>query len=775
MGSQLRPAGARRPFGRLVLASLVLVAQVALGEGLQPEWEPRRAPLMTRWAADVTADDAHPEYPRPHLRRDDWLNLNGLWDYALRPDVAPPLDFDGRILVPYPVESALSGVMRRADGHYLWYRRSFDVPPDWTAERVLLHFGAVDWEASVWINGQAVGVHRGGYDPFTFDVTEALAGVGSNELLVRVWDPTDGGSQPSGKQMTRPHGIWYTPTTGIWQTVWLEGVPSLHVEGLRLEPDLDASLLRLVVNVGEAGSLRGSRAATVRATALADGAPVAEADGIPGEALHLRLSEPRLWSPDSPFLYDLHVELLEGDRVVDRVESYFGMRSIALGHDEHGVTRLFLNGEALFQYGTLDQGYWPDGLYTAPSDEALRYDLEVIRDLGFNLVRKHVKVESARWYYWADRLGLLVWQDMPNGGAHVGFGQGEAYRSPASAAQFELELRRVVDALHHHPSIVMWVIFNEGWGQYDTARLTEWLESHDPTRLVNGASGWNDMGSGAVHDVHAYPGPAAPPRESARAAVLGEFGGLGLPLTGHTWHDEGNWGYRSYHDPETLTEAYLELVSALRGLTGEAGLAAAVYTQTSDVEIEVNGLMTYDRALVKMDAARVRAANERLYLPPPLPLALVATSERDGQSWRATTSEPDGDWTAVEFDDDDWTEAPGGFGTSEVRGSVVRTPWRTPGIWLRQSFELDVDPAALEALRFRVHHDEDVDIYLNGAYLLSLPYYTFGYVDVHRDELIRSALRLGRNVLAVHARRTWGGQYIDIGLYGYVADPPSGR
>ena len=758
------------------LSSLLrlLVISFVLGAGPGPlghasdavvAWQVQDAPLLTRWAADVTPENAHPEYPRPQLRREAWLNLNGLWDYAIQPSQAEPAAYDGLILVPYPVESALSGVMRRADGQYLWYRRTFGVPADWSGQRVLLHFGAVDWEASVWVNGEEVGSHRGGYDPFTFDITEALADAATNELVVRVWDPTDRGSQPSGKQMTEPHGIWYTPVTGIWQTVWLEPVPGHHIEGLELVPDVEAGRLRLTVRSAAAPATH-----SVSATALADGVQVAAATGAPGQALDLVIADARLWSPQEPFLYDLHVELLDAETVADRVESYFGMRSIALDRDEHGVTRLSLNGEPSFQYGLLDQGYWPDGLYTAPSDEALRYDLEVTKQLGFNMVRKHVKVESARWYYWADRLGLLVWQDMPNGGAHAGFGQGEAYRSPESAAQFELELERIVDALHHHPSIVMWVIFNEGWGQYDTERLSQWLEAHDPTRLVNSASGWNDMGTGAVNDIHAYPGPAAPPLEPGRAAVLGEFGGLGLAVSGHTWQDEDNWGYRSFDTAQALTDAYLELLQALRYLTGEAGLAAAVYTQTTDVEVEVNGLMTYDRALIKMDPDTVRRANQTLYLPPPRPIALVATSESVGQNWRWTTSEPAPEWATLDFDDSAWSESPGGFGTPDTRGSFVRTPWRTPEIWLRRTFELTLEPDDLAQLRLRVHHDDDVDIYINAQHIVTLPYYTFDYVDVSRDERIRAALQPGSNVLALHARRTWGGQYIDVGLYGIVSD-----
>jgi hypothetical protein len=717
---------------------------------------------MTRWAQDVIPEQPHPEYPRPQLERGRWLNLNGLWEYAVRLTDSIPRVYDGHILVPYPVESALSGVMQRVDGKYLWYRRTFSVPADWREERTLLHFGAVDWDATIWLNGQEVGTHQGGYDPFTLDITEALTDAGEQELIVRVWDPSDYGTQPSGKQVMNPQGIWYTPTTGIWQTVWLEPIPEAHISGLRFEPDIDANTLRLTVQGHAAGT-----AQSLRAVAFEDGMPVAEATGAPSDTLELVFDQPKLWSPDSPFLYDLRVDLLEHGTVADHVESYFGLRKIALAQDEHGVTRLFLNNQPLFQYGTLDQGFWPDGLYTAPTDEALRYDLEVIKSLGFNMVRKHVKVEPDRWYHWADRLGLLVWQDMPNGGQHARPGEGEVTRSEASAEQFELELRRITSALHNHPSIVMWVLFNEGWGQYDTARLTAWLGTHDPTRLINSASGWNDLGTGDVLDIHSYPGPDAPAHASERAAVLGEFGGLGLPVRGHTWQDEDNWGYRSFDSADALTGAYLELVNELRLLTGEAGLAAAVYTQTTDVEVEVNGLMTYDRAVIKMAPEQVRRTNDTLYLPPPIPLVIVPTSEEKGQAWRYTTGEPAGDWTALAFDDRAWSEGPGGFGTPEVKGAVVRTEWQTPTIWLRKTFEIELDPRALQNVQLRVHHDEDVDIFLNGEHIVTLPYYTFGYVDLRHDERLHALLRPGRNVLAVRCRQVWGGQYVDVGLYAY--------
>jgi len=414
---------------------------------------------------------------------------------------------------------------------------------------------------------------------------------GENEIVVSVWDPTDTGEQPRGKQVLQPGGIFYTPITGIWQTVWLEPVPLTRISHLQLCPDLDASLLRLKIKIaGERGdqcSLTGK--------AYIDGAQIACAAGDAESELTISIPRDKLrpWSPDDPFLYDLHLILRSGEQIEDRVESYFGMRKLTLQRDSGGRPRLMLNDKELFQLGPLDQGYWPDGLYTAPTDEALRFDIETIKKLGFNMCRKHVKIEPARWYYWCDKLGVLVWQDMPNGAA----------KSPAGKLQFEQELQRLVINLQNHPSLVMWVVFNEGWGQHETSRYVKAVQSWDPSgRWINNASGWSDAGEGDVIDIHDYPGPpkTLPPSEK-RAIVLGEFGGLGLPVPNHLWQQEKNWGYRELQNPRQFAENYLALLHQLRPLR-DAGLCAAVYTQLTDVEGEVNGLMTYDRDVLKLDA-----------------------------------------------------------------------------------------------------------------------------------------------------------------------------
>jgi hypothetical protein len=625
-------------------ASLFLVIAVAVGllsSLAQGAWKPADGPLMTKWAKEVSPENAHPEYPRPQMARKDWLNLNGLWDYAIRPkDATKPDSFDGQILVPFPIESALSGVMKPVGPeNRLWYRRTFTVPEKWNwsadKKRMLLHFGAVDWDATVWVNGKEVGNHKGGYDPFTLDITDALKQGGDQEIVLSVWDPTNTGTQPRGKQVLKPGGIWYTAVTGIWQTVWLEPVNPVYIKTLMMEPDIDTGVLRLSVEVG--GEIKDKNQYQVMASLVLVGQSASgpgsltlnQGIGRLGEPLDIKVSEVRLWSPDSPYLYDLAVRIGRqrtkrtignasetNYEIADGVCTYFAMRKISLGKDEKGILRLCLNNKPLFQYGPLDQGWWPDGLYTAPTDEALKYDIEVLKKLGMNMARKHVKVEPDRWYYWCDKLGLLVWQDMPSGDRFIGGKDPDIKRTEESAKQYDTELTRIIEAFRNHPSIVMWVPFNEGWGQFDTPRVVDVIRKLDPTRLVDNASGWTDRKVGDVMDIHQYPGPAVPRPEEKRALVLGEFGGLGLPIPGHTWQQEKNWGYRSFTTREELTDAYLGLIRKLHPMTGDQGLSAAVYTQTTDVEVEVNGLMTYDRAIIKMDVPAVAAANKTLYTPP---------------------------------------------------------------------------------------------------------------------------------------------------------------
>jgi len=707
--------------------------------------------------------------------REDWVNLNGLWDLAVLSDtISAPTDYPDQILVPFPVESSLGGLARSVQpDDRVWYRRTFSLSGDSEDSRWLLHFGAVDWEAEVFLNGVRLGTHRGGYDPFTFDVSEALIEGGPQELVVAVRDPTDEGNQPRGKQVLEPHGIWYTAVTGIWQTVWLEPVPDAYVRELEITPDLQGESVRILARVEGASTPVG-----VSVAVLADGAVVQEASGPSDRPLTLPIPDPRTWSPTDPFLYGLRIQLgpagpgeepgAETRR--DRVESYFGMRSIGVGPDDQGHQRLLLNGEPLFQYGLLDQGWWPDGLYTAPTDEALSHDVRTMKGLGFNLIRKHVKVEPARWYYHCDREGILVWQDMPSGD-----NEGEEAR-----LQFGRELEAVVDALRNHPAIVMWVPFNEGWGQHATELYVQALEEMDPTRLVDDASGWTDRGVGSVLDIHSYPGPASPDATElsatpGRAGVLGEFGGLGLPLSGHTWVEEDNWGYRSYENLDDLNAAYAGLLTQLRPLIGE-GLAAAVYTQTTDVEVEVNGIMTYDRAVVKL-GDQAPELHRKLFGPPPVLREIIPTSREAAQAWRYTFTDPALGWTEPSYDDSWWAEGPGGFGTEGTPGARVRTVWDTPEIWLRRTVVLDpgtVRNLAGSRLFLRVHHDEDAQVYLNGTAVASLDGYSAGYLLVPLDEEAASLLHSGENLLAVHVTQTRGGQYIDVGIVEWVEPDPGG-
>lgn len=738
-------------------------------------WAPAKGPLFTQWAKDVSPEKALPEYPRPQMVRKDWQNLNGLWDFAVTAkEDAQPAQFEGKILVPYPIESALSGVMRQvSENERLWYRRTFDVPAAWKGQRIFLHFGAIDWESIVTVNGKKAGEHKGGYDPFSLDITDTLKPSGPQEIVVSAWDPTNSGQQPRGKQVHKPGGIMYTPTTGIWQTVWLEPVPDTRIGDLIITPDVDGRCLVVVVQT--AGGAAGLEAAAV---ASDSGKEVGRAAGKPGEGLRIALPALKLWSPDTPFLYDLKVELRKDGKAVDAVDSYFGMRKIEIAKDDKGVNRIMLNGKFVMQIGFLDQGFWPDGIYTAPTDEALKYDIEMTRKFGMNMARKHVKVEPERWYYWADKLGLLVWQDMPSGDNGVRQRKDAAGKAAAPTAedqqraaepkkQFEAELKALVQTHRNHPSIIMWVVFNEGWGQYDTERLAAWVKEMDPSRLVNNASGWTDKACGDVHDVHSYPNPKCPPMEEKRACVLGEFGGLGLAVEGHTWKKE-HWGYKGMADADELVRTYEKLLRGVYALKDSAGLCAAVYTQTTDCEVECNGLLTYDR-LVKGDLARIAAANQGDFSkvpPPPITKTVVPTSEETGLEWRYATDKPADGWMRPGFDDSAWKKGPGGFGTKATPGAVVRTEWKTADIWLRR--EMEVPDQKFTSLQFRVHHDEDVEIYVNGVLAGKFKNYTSEYEEKPITAEGRAALKPGKNLIAVHCLQTKGGQYVDVGLVDLV-------
>ena len=600
----------RIPKSTSIIGSLLFITAAAasvFGQALPPQLQAKqdfglqREPnMVSRWAKEVSPENALPEYPRPQMRRDSWMNLNGMWDFDLVSGSASPT-YPRKILVPFPVESALSGIEEEVKPeHTIHYRRDFTVPESMKGQRILLHFGAVDWEARVFVNGQKVGTHRGGYAPFHFDVTEAMRTDGAQEVRVEVKDPTDKGFQPIGKQTLNPKAIFYNAVSGIWGTVWLEGVPAIYVDRLEMVPDVVNETLALTVETQ--GNAEG---VLVTATATLDGKTVATTSGQPGQSIALGVPNARLWSPASPTLYDLKVVLTKDGKTLDSVDSYFGMRELKVAKDGAGINRLFLNGDALFQYGTLDQGYWPDGLYTAPTDEALRFDIELVKNCGFNMIRKHIKIEPARWYAHCDRIGLLVWQDMPNRMVHL-----KTAGDDEGATNFFREWGEVIDSLRNHPSIVMWVPFNEGWGQFDTEKVVAFTKEQDPHRLVNNASGWHDANVGDVRDVHKYPGPGTAPLEEDRAIVLGEFGGAPYIVPGHNWPDR-QWPGKPYPTIEKMREAYDGLLDRLRPMV-KSSLAAAVYTQIIDVEGEANGFITYDREVLKFDPKKVRKQHEEL-------------------------------------------------------------------------------------------------------------------------------------------------------------------
>jgi Glycosyl hydrolases family 2/Glycosyl hydrolases family 2, sugar binding domain/Glycosyl hydrolases family 2, TIM barrel domain len=746
-----------RWFGRLVSFGTlwgILHAVVGLAETARA-WQPAKASLMTRWATDVSATNSHPEYPRPQLTRPDWQNLNGLWEYSVRPmESGPPEKYDGEILVPFPLESALSGVMKPLGAKdALWYRRTARIPAKWKGRRIRLQFGAVDWQCKVLINGREVGQHRGGYDRFAFDITDCLHWDQPEEIIVIDTDPTEG-DQPRGKQSLHPQGIFYSSNSGIWQTVWLEPVPEMCIDGLWMTPDLDAKGLRLRVAVNSlADDLE------VEAVASANGAEAGRVSGHPGAEMLLPLTNPNLWSPDSPFLYDLEVTLKKGGEEVDRVSSYFGMRQIALLKDAEGIARILLNGRSLFQVGTLDQGFWPDGIYTAPTDDALRSDIAFLKAAGFNLTRKHVKIEPDRWYYWCDKLGLLVWQDMPSANN----------ATPEGQREFEAELLHMVKDLYNHPSIILWVLFNEGWGQYDTQRLSQCLKALDPSRLVDDASGWADTHAGDIVDGHSYPGPATLEPERRRATAVGEFGGLGMIPVGHTWSSNSNlnWAYRMEPDAEALKEDYLVLLRQVWSLHHLHGLSAAVYTQTTDVETECNGLLSYDRAVSKLPPEVLAQANA-VGRDQTAGRVIVPDAISANVSWSYTFQPPGQEWFKPDFNAAGWKEGVAGFGSPGTPGALVHTVWNTSDIWLRRQFSIGTED--LRGLKLEAHHDEDLQVYLNGVLAAQLP----GFIEQYEQFDLRpeavAALKPGTNTLAVHCHQTVGGQYVDVGLI--VPDAP---
>ena len=727
-------------------------------------WQLQYAPLLTPWAQLVDTNHPLPEYPRPQMVRSNWLNLNGIWQFqpGTGSDPVPTNQvLSGDILVPFPMESALSGV---AEYHaWSWYRRTFVVPTAWSGQHVLLHLDAVNWQSQVFVNGQSLGAHKGGYDAMTYDITPYLTGSGAQELIVQVYSPEDGLGEPRGKQSLYPGGIMYTSSSGIWQPVWLEPVPDTSVSDFKIVPDIDNARLNLAVNVS--GPTNGI---TVNAVAHIGSTVVGTVSGLPGANLWLPVPNPNLWWPTNPFLYDLTVTLSNGPTLIDSVDGYFGMRKISLATN-NGFVRILLNNQFVFQYGPLDQGFWPDGIYTAPTDAALKSDLEQEKNFGFNMVRKHIKVERQRWYYWADKLGILVWQDMPSCNSYTG----NPSPPPVDANQYITELSRLVQTHWNSPAIVMWTIFNEsqgqentrgGVGQTNTAYLCQLVKTLDPSRLVNQASGGDYHGAGDIFDNHSYPSPGNP-GSTMQANVDGEFGGVALYITNHTWAPGGGEG--SATDTNDLAAQFETFCNELSTYAQDNGLNGAIYTQTTDVETELNGLYTYDRAVRKPNLRRIQNAIASTGFPFAL-TTVASTSQTNGFSWKYTTSTPPSDWYSSGFDDSMWSSGAAGFGAGDPPNTagLVRTPWNTSDIWLRRAF----NPGALTTqqisnLVFFTYHDEDVEIYVNGVLAGTASGYSTSYVFVPMNAAGQAAIvPNSSNVLAVHCHQTGGGQYVDVGI-----------
>jgi len=774
----------------LIAATALTTAGMVFLSGAE-DWRPAESPILTRWARQVTPENVWQEYPRPQMVRPGWQNLNGLWDYAVAGTKAPrPESFEGRILVPFPIEAPLSGVGRQMKpDEVIWYRRSFAVADAGKGRRTLLHFEAADWETTAWVNGRKVGEHRGGYDPFTFDITEALQPGSEQELLVRVWDPQTSYFKSLGKQFNTANT--YERTSGIWQTVWLESVPETSIERLAFVPDIQAG--RLLVTVRLRGTTKSCR---VKLQALDGDRVVGEATGAPGAKIALPVPSPKLWSPDEPFLYGLKAALVREGETIDVVESYFGMREISLG-GAGGGKRILLNGKPIFQMGPLDQNYWPGGALTPPSDEAMRFEVDYLKRIGCNMVRLHIKRNPRRWYYHCDQAGLLVWQDF------VSAIKPEKNPPREQSEQWLREQRRMMDALQTHPSIVMWIVFNESWGQHDTGRITRWVKAYDPTRLVSPASGWNDVpGLGDVRDVHDYtlhPSVPVPRSNPLRAVVLGECGGFNSVVAGHNWYGEtpkqpvsgeirGSGGgmragllmdfiwTRDYKRPTyshgaSFGEHYGALVDDLNLLRAH-GLSGAVYTQMTDMKIEQNGYLSMDREVSKADPDALHRAHQRLYGPVPRLSPLLPVSLTKPQTWRYALEEPAPGWMAPEYDDSGWKAGPGPFG--KLAGQAAGTTWEGERLFLRKRFHVDRLPEkASLVIYFYGESNREVGnarVYLNGKLIHDnqtrqrKPELRVSEILL-RPEMVR-LLRQGENMLAVAVRVNpgTGARLFDIGL-----------
>lgn len=756
-------------------------------------WTPVNAPILTDFGESINPKKVLQEHPRPQMVREDWKNLNGLWDYAITPKSSTAIpDPQGKILVPFCLEAPLSGVQKHLKtDEYLWYFNQFSIPGKWKKKKVLLHFGAVDWECEVWVNDELVGTHQGGYIPFNFDITGAIKPGGKQSLRVRVSDPRGGIFTSNGKQANNT--IFYETVSGIWQTVWLEPVPEVSIESLKIEPDVDKG------QAGISAVLSGdSKGYELKVVALENEDPILENWGEAGETVMLKLDNPRLWSPESPFLYGLEVSLMKNERMVDKVSGYFGMRKIHVEKLD-GFNKILLNNEEVFQYGPLDQSYWPGSVLTPPSDEAISWEIGYLKDIGINMVRLHITSNPDRWYYHCDRMGLLVWQDFV-------CARGRGIINEASSKRWVEEQKSMVDALYNHPSIVMWVLFNESWGQHKTSQLTDLFMEYDPTRLFSVASGWNDLeNAGHIRDVHDYTfHPSIPigSEEPHRAVLLGECGGQNVIVGPNNWsrkpyseYETPKKGDRRYQwgngmspgalmDEETVVEMkrgtftqgenfavrYEEFIDGIRMLKNE-GLCGAVFTQMTDMKNEQNGFLSFDRKVSKMDESRFRGIHEKLYTDPPGEKPVIHAYSGKAEIWKFEMQEPAEGWTHPDFDDSGWRTGQAPFGnTSDYE---YHTAWNTEALYLRKNFHLDKVPDQL-ALKtyiygFMYREISTLQVYLNGELIKST-------LDRNRNQELRTStillsgkamelLKAGENSIAIEADFSQvPSRFLDIGL-----------